>query len=236
VLAEQVERNGHDPVAQIAAYKRLVELDPVASPVAQAARRMQHLATLRLGLPNQLSSAQSLFKAIGDKAGLQAASEAQAARLPRQRISTLGGAAWLGGIVLALALAYLPLDRWTGWPAPTWIWAARLATAASVAGLMMVFVQDSVQPLWRHWAAVGAGTLMTLGLAMTDWNLALVWLLSLIAASTLSSLVASDPSVPPELTAPPLPDKPGQRPFADQALRLASWLQRFAQPQEDKKP
>ncbi len=233
-LGTQVDRNSHDAVLQIPAYRRIVALEPDGSTATQARRRLQHLAQLRLPLPKELVVAEALFKAIDDVEGLQAVALQQALQQPYKQTEVHGLWLFFGGILLATGMGAAPLQRWLGTPQTTLDTAQAAVVAVAMAGSTLGIVAERRPAAWRMFALVMLIFAVVLVLYSRGLALPAAGFAGFVLGAILGAIVVPEIKIPAELQAPAKPDS--NQPLADLALRAAGWLQRFAQRQEKKKP
>jgi len=239
-LAEQVDRHARAPALQIAAFKRMLALDPECPAIARARRRMQHLAQVRLPLVKELSAAQQLFQAIDDREGLDAVAREQLLLRPYKRVEGIGFVTFFLGIMIVIGLAYAPVDRWFGWQADNLDWPRRILTGIAC-GFAIIGSQADHRPApWRMVLIVLLSCSVTIGAACLGAHLLLAGFAGYFLAGVASAFLTPEPALPAELQ--PKPGKTSERLLADMALRGADmmlrgadWLQRIARHQKEKK-
>lgn len=232
-LVEKIERSGHDDDALVKAFRRIVELDADSAEAAHARRRLDHLARIRMPIPDRHAEAERLFEALDDKEGLRAIEDARTTLAPRRTVEGVAALVVLLGFSLAPLLLIDPIAK--HWPASdaSLLWLRRGFVAAGVGAfpvLVKVLTVRSISLLALISLACAAVTLIA---SAFDINLLLCAFGGFVLAALLTETLLPGPKPSDELASPSLESK-DDPPMASLALRAASWLQRYALRVEEK--
>jgi hypothetical protein len=182
-----------------------------------------------------LPAAELLFKAIDDQEGLEAVARERVVQRPYERIAMIGLAVFFLGIFIAIGLAYVPVDKWFGWPVHGLDWPRRIITGLAIAGIGLLNVVNR-SALWRVALVAAGGFSVTIAAAWLGASLLEAGIAGFFGTAVFVSVLMPSPSTRRLAELQASPNASSKRPFAGLALRAAGWLQHYSQNRQEKKP